>query len=170
MKFRQLEHEEVKNEERKFPVAIVLEDVRMPGNVGMIFRLAEGFGVNQIFLCQATAVPPNRRISRAARSTIARMEYETSESTPVILEKLKKDGFSLIGLEVTDESEDLRKFDFKNLEKIALVIGAEKGGISEATLEKLDACVAIQMYGKISSLNVATATSIALYEIASQIK
>lgn len=165
MKFRQLEHEEVKNTERKFPIAIVLENVRMPGNVGMIFRLAEAFGVSQIFLCQDSAKPPNRRISRAARSTIARMPYEVSDSSLPILEKLKKEGHTLIGLEVTDESTDLRHFDFKNLEKMTLVIGAEKGGISEATLDVLDACAAIQMYGKISSLNVATATSIALYEM-----
>lgn len=165
MKFRQLEHEEVKNDERKFPLAIVLENIRMPGNVGMIFRLAEAFGVSQIFLCQETATPPNRRISRAARSTIARMEYEVSESTQLTLKKLKEEGHTLIGLEVTDNSLPLHQYDFKKVEKVALVIGAEKGGITENILNELDACVAIQMYGKISSLNVATATSIALYEI-----
>ena len=168
MKFRQLEHEEVENNQKQFPIAIVLEDVRMPGNVGMIFRLAEAFGVSQIFLCQGTATPPNRRISRAARSTIARMEYETSESTVDVLIKLKSEGYSLVGLEVTDDSQVMRNYNFKRLNKIGLVIGAEKGGISPKTLEQLDACVAIPMYGQISSLNVATATSICLYEVTSQ--
>lgn len=165
-KFRQLGHHEVRNEKRKLPLALVLEAVRTPGNVGMVFRLADAFGAERIYLCAGTATPPNRRIARTARSTVAKMPFEAAENTLEILRKLKAEGYALIGLEITEGSTDIRHFDFGEHEKIALVIGAEKDGISPKTLALLDACVAIPMHGEISSLNVATAVGIALYEVA----
>jgi len=168
MKYRQLEHTELARPRQTLPLRLICETVQVPNNVGMIFRLAEAFGVEKIYLTGGSIAPPNQKISKASRRTVREVDFEIVESTAEVVALLKKEGFSVIGLEVTRASIPLRDFDFKAKEKIALVLGSEKNGISEATLSQLDACTVIPMLGKTTSLNVATALGIALYEVVSQ--
>jgi tRNA G18 (ribose-2'-O)-methylase SpoU len=168
MPFRQLEHEEIEQQEHKFPLRLICDGLSNAVNTGMLFRLADGFGVEKIYLCAGTPAPPNRKLRKASRSTVQRVEYEVRESTAAVLDELIKEGYTPLALEVTTNSQDIRRFPFKNCEKIALVIGAEKAGVSEAALEKVKNCLAIPLFGQVSSLNVATAAAIALYEISKQ--
>ena len=170
MKFRQLEHTELTTTRRTFPLRLVLESVQVPDNVGMIFRLAEAFGVERIYLTGGSIAPPNQKISKVSRKTIKEIDFQVVESTASVIAQLKLESFFVIGLEVTTASASLRDFDFKTKEKIVLVVGSEKHGISIETLGLLDACVAIPLLGKTTSLNVATALAIALYEVVSQRK
>lgn len=165
MKNRQLEYDEISNEQRKFPICLVLDALHTPGNVGMIFRLAEAFGVERIFLCNGSIAPPNRKVVKAARSTIKGMPFEIHDDFDTVIASLRNDGYSLVGLEITSDSVDIRHFDFEKTEKIALFAGAERFGISAEVLTEMDACVEINLFGTKTSLNVATAVGIALFEL-----
>ncbi len=168
MKHRQLDHSELTRPRHTLPLRIICETVQVPDNIGMIFRLAEAFGIEKIYLTGGSIAPPNQKISKASRRTVRVVDFEVVESTADVISNLKKEGFAVTGLEVTTASVPLRGFDFKTKEKIALVVGSEKYGISDETLALLDACAAIPLLGKTTSLNVATALAIALYEVVSQ--
>ena len=85
-----------------------------------------------------------------------------------VLITLKGEGFKLIGLEITNTSKALNETDFTKMEKIVLVVGAERTGISPDLLKITDETVHIPIFGQNSSMNVVNALAIALYEITSQ--
>ena len=165
---RQLEYSETVNYARVFPLVVLCEDFHSPKNVGMVFRICEVMGVQHLYLIGTSPHPPSRKLSKAARSAEKKVPFSWEANITALLQQLKTENYTLIGLEVTSESKDIRTFDFSSFDKIALVVGAENYGISEATLRQLDWAIKIPMYGKITSLNVATALSIGLYEITKQ--
>lgn len=168
MKFRQLEHQELSGPGKVLPLCLICEAVQVPDNVGMIFRLAEAFGAERIFLTAGSIAPPNQKILKVSRKTVNTIDFEVAASATDVIGRLKKDGYFITGLEITTASIPIREFNFREKDKIALVVGSEKHGISPQTLRQLDACVSIPLLGKTSSLNVATALAIAIYETVSQ--
>ena len=167
---KQLTHQEIENEQRQFPVVIVCQDVSDPLNVGAIFRLADAMGANKVYLCGTSPKPPHKRISKTARSTDQMVPFAYENSTIKVISDLKEEGFSIVGLEITDQSHDISTFDFSTSFPVALVIGAESYGLSTDTLGLLDAAVHIPMHGQNTSMNVVQACGIALYEIIRQFK
>lgn len=167
-KIKQLSHQETTNCVKTFPLVVLCESFLSPENVGMTFRICEAMGVHHLYLAGSSPTLPNRKIVKAARSAHKRVPHSHQLDTAGLLQQLKQDGYTLIGLEITNQSKDIRTFDFTTLDKIAFIAGAERYGISEASLNTLDATVHIPMYGLGSSMNVVTALSIGLYEITKQ--
>lgn len=168
-KIRQLTHSEIKNEQKRFPIAVLCENFISPENVGMTFRICEAMGVAYLYLSGSTPAPPNRKLVKTARSAHHKVPFKQELDNAGLLRQLKTAGYTLIGLEITNQSQDIRTFDFKVFDRIVLVVGAERYGISEATLQLLDATVHIPMYGVGSSMNVVTALSVGLYEVTRQL-
>jgi len=168
MKIKQLSHAETRNEEKIFPLIVIGENIHSPQNVGMIFRICEIMGVRHLYLTGSSPVPPGRKIAKSARSAEKRVPFSYNEDTMEVLNILKQEKYMTIGLEITDQSKDIRTFDFQSIDKIALIIGAENYGLSASTLNALDVTIQIPMFGTLSSLNVASALSIGLYEIIKQ--
>jgi len=166
---KQLTHSESINVSRTFPVVVVCENFLSPENVGMTFRICEAMGIQHLYLGGSTPTLPNRKVVKAARSAHKKVPFTHQLDVAGLLEQLKQEGYRLIGLEITNQSKDIQTFDFTALGKIAFVAGAERYGISEATLNSLDATVHIPMYGAGSSMNVVTALSIGLYEVTKQL-
>ncbi len=165
---KQLTHSETINQSQTFPVVVVCENFIGPENVGMTFRICDAMGVQHLYLGGSTPTLPNRKLVKASRSAHKKVPFTHQLDMAGLLGQLKQAGYTLIGLEITNQSKDIRTFDFTTLGKIAFVAGAERHGISEATLNTLDSTVYIPMYGTGSSMNVVTALSIGLYEITKQ--
>lgn len=165
MSYRQLLHKETIRRSHNRSFHLVCDGLTNPVNTGMLFRLADGFGFQALHLCSGTPTPWNKKLRKAARTTTESIEWDQWEKASDALHHLKNQGFILIGLEITDHSTDLRDFNFKTIDKAALVIGAERHGISEEALSIMDYCLEIPLFGRGSSLNVATAASIAMYEM-----
>jgi 23S rRNA (guanosine2251-2'-O)-methyltransferase len=144
-------------------VILICDSIKVPENTGMIFRLAEAFGVQKVYLAGDCISPPNVKITKASRSTIKKIPFAITPDTEEAINSLKQAGYTIIGLELTPDSTDIRHFDFSPYNKIALVIGSEKNGISPPALDLLDDCVEIKLTGSVNSLNVATALAIALF-------
>jgi tRNA G18 (ribose-2'-O)-methylase SpoU len=95
--------------------------------------------------------------------------YYHRPETADTLRELKRNGYTLVGLEITDQSRSISETDFTPLQPIALIIGAESKGLFPETLELLDLSVHIPMYGRNTSMNVVQACGMALYEITRQL-
>ena len=164
---KQLQHTEIENNQQQFPITIVCDAIRTPENIGMCFRIAESFGVAKIYLHETSPTVENRIVKKTARNTLAQIEHERYADFTTIINQLKAEGNTIIGIEITDQSVNIQEFDFKAHEKIVLLLGSERNGIENINL--VDSTVAIPMYGRNSSMNVIHSLSIALYEVTNQI-
>jgi 23S rRNA (guanosine2251-2'-O)-methyltransferase len=133
----------------------------------MCFRIAESFGVSKIYLYENSPSITNKTVKRTARNTIEQIKHTPYKDFGVLIQQLKKEGNTIIGIEITDKSIDLKEYDFKVHEKIVLLLGSERHGIENVKLA--DATVAIPMYGRNSSMNVIHSLAITLYEITNQL-
>lgn len=161
---QQLTHFETHWEDRQFPLILACDNWNDPLNVGMAFRLADAFGVEAIWLGGSTPVPPSRKIKKTSRSTDQWVSYVHQPDLASALAVASHKGYRLIGVEITSASIAVDAYCQATIHTPSiLVLGAEKEGIQENVLKILDQCVHIPMYGRGSSLNVATALAIALY-------
>lgn len=161
----QLSHYDTNFKERKFSIILLLDGVNSPANIGSLFRLSDAFSIEKIVLCGPKPDMKSNRLLRTARSTVEKVEFEEQEKTIVTLKKYREQSYTLLALEITEDSTSLDSFPFKDHSKIVLVIGNERTGIDKAILDLTDHRLHINMFGKNSSMNVAQATGIALYEI-----
>ena len=160
----QLDHYSSKFEKNQFAIILVTDNVTRPANVGSIFRIADAFGVEKLIL-GGGAIELNRKVWNTSRATEKVIEFEQIENSQDVIKKLKKEGYSVICLEITENSKSISKIKLENNQKIVLVVGSERNGIQHEILTSADSVYHIPMYGQNSSMNVAQATSIALYEI-----
>lgn len=165
---KQLTHYEIENNETKFPITIVCDAIRTPENIGMCFRIAESFGVQKIYLHESSPSMDNRIVKKTARNTLNQIESEQYNDFNNLMSTLKEEGNTIIGIEITDKSITIQDFDFKNHEKLVLLLGSERNGIENIDL--VDATVSIPMYGRNSSMNVIHSLAITLYETTNQLK
>ncbi len=140
---------------------LVLAPMRSNVNLSRIVRLAGCAGVTKIIQCGAGKV--DREIARDAVEVV---EIVQRRSLAPVLEQIVHDGYQRVGLEQTTHSESL--YDFRFEHKTALVIGSEREGLSQEELDRIDRVVEIPVYGRPYSYNVATATTMAVYEYCRQ--
>lgn len=160
----QLDHYSSKFEKNQFAIILVTDNVTRPANVGSIFRIADAFGVEKLIL-GGSAIELNRKVWNTSRATEKVIEFEQIENSQDVIKNLKKEGYSVICLEITENSKSISEIQLENNQKIVLVVGSERNGIQHEILTYADSVYHIPMYGQNSSMNVAQATSIALYEI-----
>ena len=163
----QLHHRHSRFIKKQFPITLVCDNVNAPANIGSIFRIADSFGIEHIFFCGENITVISKRMQRTARSTDTIVSYQQSESCIHVIKELIANQYTILALEITDESIPISEYVYPK-EKIALVIGEENHGISQEVLEQSKQQIHIDMYGNNSSMSVAAATAIALYEITQQ--
>ena len=164
---KQLTHYDIENTQQKFPITIVCDAIRTPENIGMCFRIAESFGVQKIYFHKNSPSLENRKVIKTARNTIPQIHHEMYSDFNDVVKNLKEEGNTIIGIEITDKSINIQDFDFKNHEKIVLLLGSERNGIANISL--VDETIAIPMYGRNSSMNVIHSLAITLYEVTNQL-
>lgn len=165
MKTIQLNHNHHKVQSKKHPVCLLANDINDSRNVGSIFRIADAFGIDKIYLTGTSPVPPNSKINKTSRSTEKYIPYSYSESALKLVRQLKSSGYKIVSLEITSSSIDIRDFSITDKEKICLILGSENVGVSQELLDVSDCAIHIPMLGQNSSMNLATACAIAIFEI-----
>lgn len=160
----QLNHKENKFKPKKNNVILICDKVTNPANIGSLFRLCDAFGIHQIIFYDYKPDLNLPKTKRTARNTILNTEVKYLLENEDNLTELKNK-YKIIALEITDDSNPIHKNNLKSNKPIALVIGNERYGIDEKLLNIADQKIHIEMFGKNSSMNVANATSIALYEL-----
>jgi tRNA G18 (ribose-2'-O)-methylase SpoU len=161
----QLKHEQVRCRTHTFPVCIVAADIELAENVGSLFRIADALGVEKLFLTGSSPAPPHAKIRKTARATEQTVAYEQQEHAEQVVTMLRADGYTIVSLEITSRSLDIRSFDAARFSKLALIVGAENRGVSQALLDASDYTLHIPMFGRNSSMNLATACAIGVFEL-----
>jgi tRNA G18 (ribose-2'-O)-methylase SpoU len=167
MKNIQLNHQQHQPKSIKHPICLLLNDFESPANVGSIFRIADAFGIEKLYLTGTTPVPPNRKMMRTSRATEKFVPYEYKESGVAVVNELKLQGYKIISLEITSSSQDIRQLKTSSRDKVCLILGSENEGVNPQLLALSDETVHIPMLGENSSINVAMAGAIAIFEIIS---
>ncbi|MBP9759346.1 tRNA methyltransferase [Candidatus Dojkabacteria bacterium] len=153
------------NEKHTKDIILILENIQYANNVASIFRTADAIHVNKIILTGISHKPPfGKELRQTSREKEKSVHWEYEEFTAIALNKVRKQGYTIVGLEITDESKDFKNYRF-DMDKICIVVGNEGYGIVRKTMEKLDSTVFIPMYGKGASLNVSVSLAVLLYKV-----
>ena len=152
----------------KLPISILVENVRSVYNVGSIFRTADGFGAEKIFLTGFTPIPPRKDLSKTALGADESVEWEYDKSSISIAQKMKQKGYRLLLIEQTFDSQSIYDFDIQF--PICFIVGNEVSGVSEELSELADFKADIPMHGIKQSLNVSVACGVIGYELARRYK
>lgn len=149
----------------KFPLVIVLDNVRSHHNVGSVFRTADAFLVEKICLCGITPVPPHRDIRKTALGATDSVEWSYHKETIDAIKDLKEKGFKIVGVEQAVGSVHLHEFQVEEGVKYALVFGHEVKGIDQTVLDMCDMCIEIPQFGTKHSFNISVSAGIVVWEI-----
>lgn len=152
-------------ESQKMPVIVVLDNIRSMHNVGSVFRTADAFLMEAIFLCGYTPQPPHRDIQKTALGATETVDWITYPSALEAVLELKQNGYKVFGVEQTVGSIALQHFNRLPTGKTAVVFGNEVEGVSNNVLGQVDGCIEIPQLGMKHSLNVSVAAGIVLWEL-----
>jgi len=152
----------------KFPIVIVLDNIRSQNNIGSAFRTGDAFRIESIYLCGITATPPHREIHKTALGAENSVDWKYFETTNEAVNCLKKQGFMIVTVEQAAQSTLLQDFKPGISEKLALIFGNEVDGVEDSIMEMADYCVEIPQFGTKHSLNITVSLGIVIWHIASQ--
>jgi tRNA G18 (ribose-2'-O)-methylase SpoU len=143
----------------RFPIYVVLDDIRSLYNVGSIFRTADGARVSRLILSGFTPAPPRREIEKTALGATLTVPWEYVRNPLEAIASLRREGVNICVVEHTDASREYSSLTAGDL-PICLVVGNEIRGIRKEVVEAADMAVEIPMYGMKQSLNAAVAFGI----------
>ena len=160
----------------KLPLIVVLDDVRSLHNVGSVFRSADAFRVEAVYLCGITATPPNAEIHKTALGGEDSVDWRYFERTEDAIEELHHQGVFVYSVEQVEGSTKLQELNTQNptnhqhpTPRYAIVLGNEVKGVKQSVVDMSDGCLEIPQFGTKHSLNVSVTTSIVIWEFARQL-
>jgi 23S rRNA (guanosine2251-2'-O)-methyltransferase len=151
--------------EPKYPVSLLLDNVRSMYNVGSVFRTADAFRVEKIWLCGITPQPPHREIHKTALGATDTVAWEAASDPVTLAEHLKNAGCYLVSIEQCDRSVPLQHWQPPAGSPIVLLFGNEVEGVRQELVSRSDAVVEIPQYGTKHSFNISVSAGIVLWEL-----
>ena len=148
----------------KTPLIVILEDIRSLNNIGSVFRNADAFLIEKIFLCGITATPPHKDIYKTALGATESVEWEYQKEVVTLIKRLQKKGVKVYAIEQADKAFSLENFEVKTIEWYAFVFGNEVKGVSQVAVNQCDGVIEIPQEGTKHSLNVAVASGVVLWD------
>ena len=155
---------------QKFPLVLVLDNVRSLHNVGALFRTADAFAIEKIWLCGITGRPPQREITKTALGATESVAWEYAPTTTAAVQQLQAAGYVVVAVEQTTDSQSLSTFQPEAGRPYALVVGNEVFGVEDEVLALCDAAVEIPQFGTKHSLNVSVAAGVVLWDFLVKLK
>lgn len=146
-------------------LVVVLDNVRSAHNVGSAFRSSDSFKVDKVFLCGICATPPSAEIHKTALGAEFSVEWEHSDETLPLVERLRQEGYTIVSVEQTSNSVKLDKFVPDPALKYALIFGNEVDGVAQEVVDASDFSLEIPQYGTKHSLNVSVSVGIVLWQL-----
>jgi len=144
---------------------VILEDIVDHTNVGAIFRSVAGLGADAVLITPRCADPLYRRSVRVSMGTVLQVPWTRLPEWPDAAESLHGAGFHIAALALSDDAVTLDAFAADPPERVAILLGAEGDGLSRAALQNADTVVTIPMLHGVDSLNVASASAVALWAL-----
>ncbi|HZM13282.1 MAG TPA: RNA methyltransferase [Bacteroidales bacterium] len=153
----------------KSPFILVLDNVRSMNNVGSLFRTADAFIIEAVWLCGITATPPHREIQKTALGATESVAWRYFSTTVEAVKELKAKGYVIVSVEQAEGAVSLDSYTPAAGGKYALIFGHEINGVSDDVVDMSDACIEIPQYGTKHSFNVAVSAGIVLWELTGKI-
>jgi 23S rRNA (guanosine2251-2'-O)-methyltransferase len=150
---------------QKNPIIIILDDVRSMQNVGAIFRTADAFAVEAIYLCGYTPTPPHRDIHKTALGATETVHWQHFTDTANAIAAAKDKGYTIYSVEQTHNSSALQGIAASKNNPIALIFGNEVNGVSDEALSLSEECIEIPQWGSKHSLNISVSVGVVVWDL-----
>ena len=164
---KELERKSIEDfkEAKKTPIIIILDDIRSLHNIGSVFRTADAFLIENIYICGITAIPPNKEIHKTALGATETVTWEYQKDILAVIENLKKENVSVFAIEQVENSIFLQDFKVDKTKKYALVFGNEVYGVAQKVIELCDGTIEIPQLGTKHSLNISVSAGIVIWDL-----
>jgi len=156
--------EEFKNSS-KTPIIIVLDNIRSLHNIGSVFRTADAFRIESLYLCGITGTPPNKEIHKTALGSTESVDWKYFDQTMEAISFLKKNNVSIYAVEQVEGSVSIEEFSPSFEKPLALVFGNEVSGVGDEIIQQADGCIEIPQFGTKHSLNISVSAGIVIWEL-----
>ena len=147
----------------KFPIIVVLENIRSAYNVGSVFRTSDAFLIEAIYIIGYSAKPPHKEIKKTALGAEETVSWKYFKTSTEAITELKTSGYNVYAVEQARDSTHLQQINYSG-DRVAIVFGNEVTGVEEETIRACDGCIEIPQFGMKHSLNIATAAGVVLWE------
>lgn len=154
------------HEAPKLPLIVVLDNVRSLHNVGSVFRSADAFRVEAVYLCGITATPPHPEIHKTALGGEDSVAWRYFPTATEAVESLHNDGFFVYSIEQVEGSTKLQNLQLDTDRRYAVVLGNEVKGVHQEVVDMSDGCLEIPQFGTKHSLNVSVTAGMVIWEVA----
>lgn len=154
----------------KTPLILVLDDIRSLHNIGSVFRTADAFLIEKVYLCGITATPPNKEIHKTALGATDTVTWEHNKNVIEVIENLKKANIITLAIEQVESAIFLQDFTVEKDKKYALIFGNEVYGVSQDAVAICDGSIEIPQLGTKHSLNISVSAGIVVWDLFSKIK
>lgn len=150
---------------KKTPIIIILDNIRSLNNIGSVFRTADAFLIEKIYLCGITATPPHKDITKTALGAEDSVSWEYAEDTLKVLDILKNEGVVVASIEQATDAITLKGFKIKKGQKYAIVFGNEVKGVQQKVVSSSDVVIEIPQYGTKHSLNISVSCGVVVWDL-----
>jgi tRNA G18 (ribose-2'-O)-methylase SpoU len=149
----------------KTPLIVILDNIRSLNNIGSVFRTADAFLIEKVYLCGITATPPHKDIHKTALGSTETVDWEYVENPLELIPKLQKENTVVISIEQTENAIMLNNFIPKPHQKYAVIFGNEVMGVQQEVVDLCDSCIEIPQFGTKHSLNISVSVGVVLWDL-----
>ena len=153
----------------KTPIIIILDNIRSLNNIGSVFRTADSFRIEKIYLCGITAQPPHRDIHKTALGSTETVTWEHVTDTVQLVQELQNESIECYAIEQAENSLNLLEFQPNKEKRIAIVMGNEVDGVQQEVIDLCDGVIEIPQIGTKHSLNISVCTGVVVWDLYSKI-
>lgn len=152
-------------EAEKTPIIIILDNIRSLNNIGSVFRTADAFLVQKIYLCGITATPPHKDIRKTALGATESVDWEYRKDTLELVQQLMTEGVEIVSVEQAEKAVMLNDYQVNSEKIVALVFGNEVKGVSQDVVSASDTVLEIPQFGTKHSLNISVSAGVVVWDI-----
>jgi len=161
--------EEFKNA-KKTPIVLILDNIRSLNNIGSVFRTADAFLIEKVYLCGITAKPPHKDIQKTALGATESVVWEHYQSTLELVQKLRLNGVEVLSIEQAEDAVMLHNFQVDKEKTYALVFGNEVKGVSQEVVSASVGVIEIPQFGTKHSLNISVSAGLVVWDFWSKLQ
>ncbi len=149
----------------KTPIIVVLDNVRSLNNVGSVFRTADAFLMEAVYLCGITGTPPNKDIQKTALGSTDTVAWKHFATTLDAVNDLKQNNYKIFSIEQAEAAIMLNDFLPAKGEKLAIIFGNEVKGVQQEVIDASDGVIEIPQAGTKHSLNIAVSAGVVMWDL-----
>lgn len=157
-------------EATKTPIIVVLDNIRSLNNIGSVFRTADAFLIEKIYLCGITATPPHKDIHKTALGATDSVAWEYVKDTQQVIDKLHDQGVVTLAIEQAENATMLNDLSVESSNKYAVVFGNEVKGVAQDVVSACNKVIEIPQFGTKHSLNISVSAGVVLWDLFSKLR